>query len=67
MNATERTRKIQAAEKTQTCSCCGGYLPEPTIWEANRYRAGDCDGSVSRSGRCRAYQADKLWKLPRSR
>ncbi len=47
---------------TQTCHCCGGDLPPPDIWEAHREEAGDCDGSVTESGRCRAYADDSLWE-----
>lgn len=49
---------------TNTCQCCGGKLPERDVWEANRDRAGECDGSVTADGRCRACADDELWSLP---
>ncbi len=36
-------------------------MPSREIWEANRDRAGECDGSVDRRGRCRAWSDDSLW------
>lgn len=53
------------SETTQRCGCCGGDLPARDIWEANRDRAGECDGSIEAdTGRCRAYAADDLWEMP---
>lgn len=41
--------------EAMTCGCCGGDLPPQRIWEANRDKAGECDGSVDDQGCCRAY------------
>jgi hypothetical protein len=38
-------------------------LPSPEIRDANRDRAGECDGAVDpRTNRCKAYAA--LWEMP---
>lgn len=48
--------------ETQTCSCCGGSLPMAEVWEHCRNSDGDCDGSVTAGGLCRAYNQD-AWEL----
>jgi hypothetical protein len=47
---------------TTSCQCCGGSLPDLSIWEANREIAGECDGTIHlETGRCRAYADDETW------
>lgn len=54
---------MTAETKTTTCGCCGGDMPAYEIWQANRDDAGECDGSIDRQGRCRAWSDDDLWTI----
>lgn len=50
-------RAVDAGEPYQRCDCCGGWLPPREAWEELRQtgRGPDCDGTVDRSGNCRAF------------
>jgi hypothetical protein len=50
------------AREMMKCDCCGGYLPMRDVWEYLRDTAGDCTGSVTAGGYCRAFNEDD-WRV----
>jgi hypothetical protein len=50
------------SEQDTVCNCCGGLMPLQSVWEVRRDSAGECDGGVTRDGRCRAWECSYLWE-----